>query len=542
MAGPPEVPRALLRPCGSELVRATASAAARGRFRYLGIERDLGDAPFPCPADVPLLWAFEHLYLEELLDLALCGEHGAAIRLAALREAADRDPGPGGAHPYPEARRTASLVRALWRLPPPETPALACAAWRAAWRVRDNLERDVGGNHLLENGLALVLSGRAFAGARAAGLLRAGEAILTAEARRQVLPDGAHFELSPMYHARVLSVLAEGGLVLASAGRDPEPEYWETVGRMCAFLDGLLGPDGALPLLGDSVRDERFTPRMLLRAVEEILPFPVGPAPRGDRYHPDSGFCVLEDGERGDRLLLDAGPVCPDRLPAHGQADTFTFEFRAGGAEVVVDPGVGGYEAGPDRDWSRGTRSHSTVEVGGENSSEVFGSFRVGRRARVRGADFRRDGAFGTLAAEHDGYRHRGAYHARLVSHLGPGLYLVADRVRAARPAVSRSRIHFGPTAQVGERAGAGFQVHAGEALVWVVPFGAGRSGFEAGTCSPSFGSWLPTKLLTLTGSGRSVAFGYLLATGDRTDLSAWLDGSTVRVRADGREWSRALP
>jgi hypothetical protein len=345
-----------------------------------------------------------------------------------------------------------------------------------------------------------------------------------------------------MYHARVLRVLAEGGFVLATAGLDPGPDYWRTVAAMCGFLRGLLGPGGELPLVGDSVRDERLDARVLLRGVEEVLPFPAPEAVRGDRFHRGSGFLILEDGDRGDRLLLDAGPVCPDRLPAHGQADTFSFELRAGGAEVVVDAGVSGYEAGPDREWSRATRAHSTVEIDGEDSSEVFGSFRIGRKAAVRRAEFRLDGRFGSLTAEHDGYRHRGAVHVRLAAHLAPGLYLVADRARGIRHMECTSRLHLGPGVEVESESGGVLRIRSPNGVVRVAPFGVRSLEFESGTCSPSFGTRLPTKLAALRGAGRDVVFGFLLATDDRPELGARLDGSVIRLRAGGSEWTRALP
>ena len=73
----------------------------------------------------------------------------------------------------------------------------------------------------------------------------------------------------------------------------------------------------------------------------------------------------FEDREEGHRLLLDAGPVCPDSLPAHGQADTFTFELHIGGCPFVVDAGLFEYAPGEMRDWCRSTRAHSATNASG---------------------------------------------------------------------------------------------------------------------------------------------------------------------------------
>src|SRR5204863_10066145 len=66
------------------------------------------------------------------------------------------------------------------------------------------LEFHLGGNHLLANAKALVFAGRFFSGPEAEKWLRTGLDLLDAELREQILDDGGHFELSPMYHAIIL--------------------------------------------------------------------------------------------------------------------------------------------------------------------------------------------------------------------------------------------------------------------------------------------------------------------------------------------------
>ena len=50
------------------------------------------------------------------------------------------------------------------------------------------------------------------------------------------------------------------------------------------------------------------------------------------------------------------------------------------GRRVLVDPGTSSYEDGPVREAERSTRAHDTVEVNGEDSSEMWSVFRVGHR------------------------------------------------------------------------------------------------------------------------------------------------------------------
>jgi hypothetical protein len=52
-----------------------------------------------------------------------------------------------------------------------------------------------------------------------------------------------------------------------------------------------------------------------------------------------------------------------------------------------------------------GPRGASTVEIDGTNSTEVWGGFRAGRRARVHGYTARSAAKVVTFGAAHDGYR-----------------------------------------------------------------------------------------------------------------------------------------
>ncbi len=91
-------------------------------------------------------------------------------------------------------------------------------------------------------------------------------------------------------------------------------------------------------------------------------------------------------------LLNDGFPVSPELL---------------GGLRPAELPGGSlHYEAGPARDRERSTAAHNTLEVDGHDSTEVWGAFRAGRRARVSGVSADWCEGVLTVAAAHDGYRH----------------------------------------------------------------------------------------------------------------------------------------
>ncbi|OHV46256.1 hypothetical protein CC117_00985 [Parafrankia colletiae] len=279
-----------------------------------------------------------------------------------------------------------------------------------------NLERDLGGNHLLKNLKALL--GLAAAAGDRAELARWSEA-LAAQARAQVLQDGGHIERSPSYHVQVLADLTDVAGLLGALAVPLPNAIGAAVDRMSDWLATIADPDGYLPALNDGFPVSPSLVRHLVRERtrdESVL-------------LADSGFAVL----RTDRLALvaDVGGPGPGPLGGHSHAGTLGFELRLDGRRFVMDPGTSTYEASPRRAFERSTRAHPTVCVDGLDSSEVWGAFRTGRRSRVREATLRpRADGGAVLSAWHDGYRYLRdpVVHQRRWD-VGPELVTVSDRL-----------------------------------------------------------------------------------------------------------------
>ena len=112
------------------------------------------------------------------------------------------------------------------------------------------------------------------------------------------------------------------------------------------------------------------------------------------------------------------------------------------GRALIVNRGTSVYGTGARRQLERGTSAHSTVQIGNQDSSEVWAGFRVGRRARpgpVRVDDWLVEGS-------HDGYPHlQGSpRHLRRWQLLDDGLR-VDDELRPATSMVAVARYHFAP-------------------------------------------------------------------------------------------------
>ncbi len=290
------------------------------------------------------------------------------------------------------------------------------------------------GNHLWANAKALAFAGAYFEQER---WLRQGVGCLTEQLREQMLADGGHFERSPMYHALftedLLDLMNLGALY---PGR--LPDLRREAARALGWLAQMTLPDGGLPHFNDCAEggaaalDDLGDYASRLGIVAEKVTLG------------ESGYVRLERGRAV--VLFDAAPVGPDYQPGHAHADALSFELSVNGQRVLVNSGTSTYEAGEERDYERSTAAHNTAVVDGENQSEVWGAFRVARRARIRRRET--DGRTWVRAA-HDGYRRLQdpVIHERTLQLEEDGL-VVRDRFTGAGTHTVELSFHAHPEAE----------------------------------------------------------------------------------------------
>ena len=370
----------------------------QGTFRLLGEARNLGS-----PADwdqraASRLWRFHLHYFEWAWNLARLLEPARAREaFGALWEswtAAVPFGHPDAWSPYVCSLRSwvlCGVYERLVRQTPIEDRVRASMRLHAGY-LASNLELDVRGNHLVKNLKALIGLGVFFG---RWDMVSGASSRLSKEVVRQVLADGGHYERSPSYHCQVLEDLLDVRSLLSSCQRPSVPGLDQAIDQMRGWLGTMTAPGGELPLMNDAVRvaAER-------RALLDPLPAPSRVAVLGP-----SGYVALRP-RPGVFAVLDVGDPCPDQLPAHAHADCLSFELWVDGEKVVHDGGVSTYEPGATRLFERSTAAHNTVEVDGQDQTEVWATFRAGRRARGH-LDHVRDCEEGVeVVAHHDGYGH----------------------------------------------------------------------------------------------------------------------------------------
>jgi uncharacterized heparinase superfamily protein len=468
-------------------------------FRFLGITRDLG-ATLDWTVAPTRLWGYRLHTLDALReDRPLDDRVELLDRWTAANPFASRP----GWESYPASLR---IVNALELLRSGEDASLASRTAPLAlqaWWLDANLETDLGGNHLFKNALALAWAGRCLRGESATRWRTRGDTVLTRELAAQVLADGFHIERSPGYHAVLVDDLIRFERLLRATGEDHDDfgrRMIEARRRTAAALASVVHGDGEIPLFNDSAFDQAPPTSWILDRAAEL---DGGTRPAADpRGAPSAGFHRLA-GVRSV-VLFDAGEIgCADQ-PGHAHADTLTYELSIGATRVVVDAGVFDYSPTVERAYARGTRSHNTLELDGIDQSEMWGVFRVGRRARP--FDVRREDREGRAAIEasHDGYRHLvgGPVHRRRMEHLGGDAWRVDDVVAGVgeHRAVSRVRLH--PAFSAGERTTGLFEASNGPLAVRIIAESPVRLEIEQGRYFPRFGVEESCLVVRLEASG----------------------------------------
>ncbi|MBT5875620.1 MAG: heparinase II/III-family protein [Candidatus Latescibacteria bacterium] len=166
---------------------------------------------------------------------------------------------------------------------------------------------------------------------------------------------------------------------------------------------------------------------------------------RSDLVHlRESGY--IRYHQRNLTAIMDVGEIGPKHIPAHAHADTLSYELSLGGKRIVVDSGTSCYAMNHDRMYQRSTAAHNTVEMDGSDSSEVWGVFRVARRARPKGLEISEDSGSLTVRCAHDGYKrlHGRPEHLREFNLTDRSITLT-DFIEGKGRHVAKGFLHFHP-------------------------------------------------------------------------------------------------
>ena len=336
--------------------------------------------------------------------------------------------------PYPTSLRIMNWVK-FCTLHELNDETLNAVIWVDTHTLLKRLEYHLLGNHLLENGFALLFAAVYFEDPE---LMKGASAILVPQLNEQVLPDGAHFELSPMYHQLMLCRELDGINLLENNDSLKSTALLKQLRgaaqHMLGWMSLMQFANGDSPNVNDSVEGiapsatalNRYADRLSVRA--------------GNKPLNESGYRKITSGNM--ELLVDVGHIGPDYIPGHAHSDTLNFILHHNNAPLIVDTGISTYEKNAQRTAERSTNAHNTVMVNGQNQSDVWGGFRVGQRARCKVLEETNN----RISASHNGYRKLGITHQRTFSWTNTSL-TIEDALN--KPTNATAFLHFHPAHEI---------------------------------------------------------------------------------------------
>ncbi|QCX01852.1 hypothetical protein FGM00_17665 [Aggregatimonas sangjinii] len=343
------------------------------------------------------LWTYNLNYFDFLNQQTISPEEGLRLILDySTKDSILKD----GKEPYPISLRGINWVKFLSKnmISNFEIDQLLFNHYQT---LLHNLEYHLLGNHLLENGYSLLFGAYYFENKK---FYTKAKQILKAELSEQILNDGAHFELSPMYHQILLFRLLDCFKLV-------ETNQWQNddigqllrnkAANMLSWLQEVTFANGSTPMVNDSAYGIAPSSQQLFDYAEQL-----GIVWQQGKLS-DSGYRKVTKIDY--ELFVDIGNVGPKYQSGHAHSDTFNFEMYVLGSPVIVDTGTSTYENNSRRQQERETAAHNTVKIDGREQTQVWGAFRVAKRAKVIDIIERKD----FLSATHNGYRNLGVNHTR---------------------------------------------------------------------------------------------------------------------------------
>ena len=308
-----------------------------------------------------------------------------------------------GKDPYPTSLRIMNLIKILSNGKCYHDNNLNNILFSDLNRLLKSVEYHLLGNHVLENGFALYFAAHAYPTNHK--LRNKALKILRKELEEQILSDGAHYERSLMYHQIILTRLLECIALSKSNVHEWNSTFIDFLivkaEKMLGWLISITENGRVFVRFNDSIEDispnsfeiMKFSKSLGINSMATTLT--------------DSGFRKFK---LNDLLLItNTGGIISDYQPGHSHANTFSFLLFDKAKPIIVDPGISTYENNKLRLQQRSTTNHNTININGINNNEVWSSFRVGRRAKVKIIEENTD----YLKAMHNGYSHINLLHSR---------------------------------------------------------------------------------------------------------------------------------
>ena len=212
-------------------------------FRLLGQDIDVNEEGDwnPPGRDKLLLYHLHYMDVLNARDVTLDARQGADLLECWIAD--NTAPNGNGWEPYPLSLRIVNWIK--WHVKGNHLSKVVTESLFLQSRaLAQQIEYHLLANHLLANAKALFFAGLFFDHPEAATWKEIGARILRDEVQEQILLDGGHFELSPMYQATITEDLLDIVNISRAFNDRSLREFDALAAKMLDWLSLMTHPDG----------------------------------------------------------------------------------------------------------------------------------------------------------------------------------------------------------------------------------------------------------------------------------------------------------
>lgn len=329
----------------------------------------------------PLLWQYNFYYFDSVLSNEISFDNKICFLKNHLISFNDKS---CANDPYVISLRSVNLIKWISSSQCKEHEALALLSSDYAHLI-SSIEYHLLANHLLANLKALIFFEVFFPNKHSTQRLKIWKKEYLHQLKEQILEDGGHYELSPMYHNIILEDLIDLRNILLE-DRDFIDPIDQTIMRMLKWSKYLAYVSTGLPVFfHDSCGGVSRNYTDLLEYAEnsniEVDKKSINKRAFHVKHFRNSGYIYAKN--KYFIVRLNCSSIACTYNPGHFHSSNLTYDVESFNEQIFVSSGLSTYAESQERYMERSDYYHPSITQNKQNHSQIWKSFRMGKNPKL---------------------------------------------------------------------------------------------------------------------------------------------------------------